>query len=243
MPLSGAAFPPALHFFRLAMLSDTSSAAEKFSACFDHDGDWQIVVKSTAPDPQPVCTFRVWSTLLAAWSDVFAAMLRPEWLEAAHGTIEIIDFSASAVESFLRFLYSGTLNIPNDEPTVFVEVTALADKYAVVRLRELCVSHFVKLLKPQNSCEVLRGIDSCGLALWDDLRERCLEMIRRRAKDALPRAIVLTMEEMEEVGLHCKGVRCRSSVTCAGHSLERVPPHPGVEPWGGGGGPKKFLCT
>lgn len=49
----------------------------------------------------------------------------------------IKDFSSFAVETFLKFLYKGTVDAP---PEIVCEVSAIADKYQVLELRNLCVN-------------------------------------------------------------------------------------------------------
>lgn len=56
----------------------------------------------------------------------------------------IKDFSSFAVETFLKFLYKGTVDAP---PEIVCEVSAVADKYQVLELRKLCV----KMLEDNSS--------------------------------------------------------------------------------------------
>eukprot|EP00973_Karenia_brevis_P050740 7048583-Karenia_brevis.AAC.1 len=92
------------------------------SKCFDRDGDCTIAVleEGSHANNEPghvakrqkreVVEFRVWSKLLANWSDVFKAMFSHDCIEKNRRRIELIDFSPVAVEVFLRFLYSGNLS-------------------------------------------------------------------------------------------------------------------------------------
>lgn len=64
-------------------------------------------------------------------------------MEAQHPTscipaqkVVIKDFSTTAVQSFLKFLYSGTLDMPVER---LVEVSVIADKYQVMELK-LCLT-------------------------------------------------------------------------------------------------------
>ena len=51
--------------------------------------------------------------------------------------VVINDFSTAAVESFLKFLYSGTIDMPVER---LVEVSAIADKYQIMELKKLCLA-------------------------------------------------------------------------------------------------------
>lgn len=62
--------------------------------------------------------------------------------------VVIKDFSTAAVESFLKFLYSGTIDMPVER---LVEVSAIADKYQIMELKKLCLTElqdsYSKILK------------------------------------------------------------------------------------------------
>ena len=77
--------------------------------------------------------FKVWSTLLRQWSDVFGAMLDSHMVEAA-GRIQIEDFSPQTVKKALQFMHSGSLGVWIDG---IVEVGAFADKYGILELKNL----------------------------------------------------------------------------------------------------------
>ncbi|CAE7550156.1 rdx, partial [Symbiodinium pilosum] len=81
-------------------------------------GDWSVIVEDQE--------FLVWSSLLAAWSDTFAAMASHDCLERASQRLTVKDFSAPAVERALEFMYTGECDA---EDELLVEVTAFADKY------------------------------------------------------------------------------------------------------------------
>ena len=57
-------------------------------------------------------------------------------LISARLQVLIKDFSSFAVETFLKFLYMGTVDAP---PEIVCEVSAIADKYQVLELRNLCL--------------------------------------------------------------------------------------------------------
>ena len=124
----------------------------KLSRCFDEDG--RIVTIAVVPPrashqgsemESPLrkvrrvdgsfAEFKIWSTMLCQWSDVFSAMLTRGMRESA-GRIDITDFTAEVVEASLRCLHSGKLSVQVDK-LVEVEVGAFADKYAMHELKDL----------------------------------------------------------------------------------------------------------
>ena len=116
----------------------------KLDQCFDQDGfTVTVTVKHVRARQQTSASdgigskvqrilgktaeFKIWSTLLSQWSDVFRVMLKGGMRES-EGLIEIIDFSPEAVGICLRFMYSGKVQVPIDS---LIELAMLADKYAV----------------------------------------------------------------------------------------------------------------
>mmetsp|Transcript_12258 Transcript_12258/g.38715 ORF Transcript_12258/g.38715 Transcript_12258/m.38715 type:complete len:414 (+) Transcript_12258:91-1332(+) len=163
--------------------------------CFGQDGDCTVIVKSESSaegGPQHEKTeFRVWSKLLCAWSDVFAAMFAHDFKEQASGIVEIVDFSPAAVEAFLRFLYSGRLDVG-----LLPEVWALADKYAVAALREVCDEQVADALAPRNACEIYAAAVRHGAVT---LKERCMVCISEHAPEALKSGFVMGQALLDAV--------------------------------------------
>ena len=109
--------------------------------------------------------FKVWSFLLAQWSPVFGKMVGSDnYAESQRAEVVIQDFSASAVETFLRFMYSGSVE---GSVTAVMEVAAMADKYQVDALQSLCLPRVRKALKPELACEIFAAADRFQM---DDLR-------------------------------------------------------------------------
>ena len=137
----------------------------KLSDCFGKDGNFTIVVEeqfkdatsnpelpetaSEEKDPQRDSSaqasefslkrteFKVWASLLSLWSPVSQKMIAADnFVEKHKGEVIIRDFSASGVEMFLRFLYTGVVEA---SLSMLVELAALADKYQVKKLYSLCL--------------------------------------------------------------------------------------------------------
>ncbi|CAE7225566.1 ybaR, partial [Symbiodinium necroappetens] len=189
-----------------AVEGDISFAAGVFRDCFRRGGDFTVVVEE--PQGEDSCgsevkrvEFKVMSPLLASWSVVFDKMINSEeFIEHRKAQMVIADFSSRAVEVFLRFLYSGVVEGPLE---TLVEVCALADKYQVERLQELCTEAFRKGLKTENACQLFASAARFQLA---DLRGMALEEIWINPEDALRECPSISLELLEEIltpGLIC----------------------------------------
>lgn len=120
-------------------------------------------------------------------------MLKHGLQEGMTKRIVIEDFTATAVEAFLHFLYSGVVEAKGH---TLIEVAGMADKYNVSKLTELCSQGLETELMPDNACELLRVADRLGAT---NARQRCLEMVLCKPQLALPYAWKLTLPLLEEV--------------------------------------------
>lgn len=145
------------------------------------------------PKRRVVATFTVWSKLLAAWSDVFAAMLTHDLKEKTEMRLEIPDASVTAVSAFLRFFYSGILDVSAGD---LLEVAVLADKYAVTLVQETCPERLNELLTPESACEILAAAERLGA---HTMKARCLQCIFIDPKKALRGAHVFSTSLLDEV--------------------------------------------
>ncbi|CAE7689820.1 bath-42, partial [Symbiodinium sp. CCMP2456] len=145
--------------------------------------------------------FKVWSVLLARWSPVFERMVGSDnCVESQRAEVVIEDFSACAVEIFLRFLYSGSVR---GSIAALVEVAAIADKYQVEALPPLCLRLVRKALTPEVACEVFAIADCFHVA---QMRAEALDCIFTNPEEALKERPALRMELLEEIlgsGLLC----------------------------------------
>lgn len=177
--------------------SDHGAVASTLSRCFNQAGDCKVVVipgRSSCQKEECV-EFLVWSPLLGASSEVFAAMFAHNFVERHEGRIEICDFSAAAVEAFLWFLYSGEMAVEHDTPEVLVEICALADKYAVEPLQKLCLASLSKVLNNDTACRLLEAADALEASV---VRERCLRVVCDPSK-ALPQSFRLKPAILDRV--------------------------------------------
>ncbi|CAE7471196.1 mel-26 [Symbiodinium sp. CCMP2592] len=190
---------------------DLASLSGVLAAGFGKDGNFTVVVEEGTEDmfecsneieASVKCTeFKVWSFVLARWSPVFEKMLGSDnYAESQQSQVVIQDFSAGAVEIFLRFLYSGRVG---GSVAVLVEVAALADKYQVQALPPLCFRLVRKTLKPEEACKVFALADRLHAV---EMRREALDLIFTKPKEALTKRPNLRAELLEEIlgsGLLC----------------------------------------
>ena len=174
--------------------SDTAHAAQVWKACFGKTGDFTVVVEEVGDNVDKVTKFRVWRFLLAEWSPVFSTMLKSDtYKEGQDAQITIPDFSATAVDIFLGFLYSGMVE---GCPALLVEVAALADKYQIDRLHALCTTAVKESLTSTPACTVFVCADRFHVK-----RTRCdsLHIIRAHPYEALSSFPALNAEQVETI--------------------------------------------
>ena len=163
-----------------ACLADSLSGM--LEACFGKDGNFTIVVEEEVGESGvgKLTEFKVWASLLTVRSPVFQSMTtREEFEECREGQVVIRDFSANAVEAFLRFLYCGRLNA---SVGILMEVAALADKYQVHSLHSQCIGAIREDLTPKKACEVFALADKFREA---GLRTKALELMCEYPEKAL----------------------------------------------------------
>ncbi|CAE7294189.1 bath-42 [Symbiodinium necroappetens] len=183
---------------------DRAALCGVLAACFGKDGNFTVVVEERSSDMLESSKeteasvkrteFKVWSVLLAQWSPVFEKMVGSDnYAESQQSQVVIQDFSAGAVEIFLRFLYSGSVG---GSITALVEVAAIADKYQVEALYPLCLRLVRAALKPELACEVFAIADRFHVA---EMRAEALDVIFTHPKEALGERPEIRPELLEEI--------------------------------------------
>ena len=138
--------------------------------------------------------FKVWASLLAQRSPVLETMICSDGFEEGRtAQLVIRDFSAAAVENFLCFLYSGLVK---GTPGMLVELLAMADKYQVEKLRELCLQAVTKALQPEVACEIFAASDHFHMP---SLRTRACDLILIHPEKALKTRPEMKAELLEEI--------------------------------------------
>eukprot|EP00913_Durusdinium_trenchii_P025959 g24356.t1 len=166
--------------------------AEKLSSSFRKTGSFAVVVEASDGTRTE---FKVSSVILSSWSEVFDKMMNHDFKEHTQKEVVIKDFSPHGMETFLRFLYSGTLDV--DIQTI-VEVMAIADKYHVKELSKHC--HDLLQLQLSESAktawEIIKAADHFRL---QDLREVAMRALLMQPKVALEERPAVSDELLHEV--------------------------------------------
>eukprot|EP00435_Cladocopium_sp_Y103_P072691 s240_g41.t1 len=107
---------PQVHNYK--ELRDLSSALQQALAKLNEEVEQKVVMNNGTPKAE----YRVYSAFLAAWSEQLSQQvaLGKRW--------EVHNFSVAAVDSFLRFLYTGSM--PSNT-TVAMEAALMAEVYGV----------------------------------------------------------------------------------------------------------------
>lgn len=95
--------------------------------------------------------FKVHKSILAVQSSVFEAMFSSDLEENRSGQLTITDFSISAIEDFLQFLYTGVVK----DYINGTELFTLACKYDVPDLKEICENIILENVDDSNAMEIL----------------------------------------------------------------------------------------
>lgn len=102
--------------------------------------------------------FKVHKSILAVQSSVFEAMFGSEMEENRSGQLKITDFSISAIEDFLHFLYTGAVK----DYINGTELFTLACKYDVPDLKEICENIILENIDSTNAMEIFNlGLLHC----------------------------------------------------------------------------------
>eukprot|EP00933_Yihiella_yeosuensis_P083832 TRINITY_DN98112_c0_g1_i1.p1 TRINITY_DN98112_c0_g1~~TRINITY_DN98112_c0_g1_i1.p1 ORF type:complete len:398 (+),score=52.24 TRINITY_DN98112_c0_g1_i1:55-1248(+) len=120
------------------------AVAQALVKCFNVDGDLKVVVLDSATSA-PKKEFRVYSKLLCNWSQDLANAIKGN-------TLQISGYSPAAVEAFLRFLYSGQLEVP---AKVAAEAALLAETFRIEEPTVACGQKLLEGIESKSLFEML----------------------------------------------------------------------------------------
>uniref|UniRef100_K3YMJ1 BTB domain-containing protein n=1 Tax=Setaria italica TaxID=4555 RepID=K3YMJ1_SETIT len=136
-------------------------------------------------------TFLAHRALLAARSPVFKAQLLGSMADAKMTSITMHDISAATFKAMLRFMYTDTL--PADDELgasplteVFQDLLAMADRYALDRLKLICARKLWENLSTENVGATLACAETYNCP---ELKRKCITFV---AKDENLKKTVLT---------------------------------------------------
>ncbi|CDW53510.1 Protein maternal effect lethal 26, partial [Trichuris trichiura] len=115
--------------------------------------------------------------ILAARSNVFAAMLLHATEESRTCTLEITDFEPDVIQELVRFIYSGHCNRIDE---LGADLLTAADKYNLEDLKFHCEKALVRAINVRNVCELLVLADS---HMAGSLYRGCMDYMRKNVND------------------------------------------------------------
>ncbi|KAI1712354.1 BTB/POZ domain-containing protein [Ditylenchus destructor] len=128
-------------------------------------------------------SFPVHKCILGQWSEVFRKMFSLPLEESKNGIVEIEDFSADSVSAMLEYMYTGVVQIEvNANGNLFMELLALADKYDVIPLKEMCEDFIASRLTTENFLQTAMLADRFSAA---KLKKACINRLAINGRAAL----------------------------------------------------------
>ena len=129
--------------------------------------------------------------ILSARSEVFAAMFQHPMEENSTNKIKIDDIDPDVFQEFLRFIYTGRVQVDKLE-MLAAGLFIAADKYLLGQLKLTCENHLLRYMSPENCIVLLSNGD---LQNPTELLKKAAKFLRR-----LPSQVMATekWEKMEE---------------------------------------------
>jgi speckle-type POZ protein len=109
--------------------------------------------------------------VLAKYSPVFKMMLQTDMIEAKTKELHLSDIDSLTMREFINFLYSGKVNSLDE---VAYSLLNAAEKYQVIGLKYVCITHLRKILSAESVFETLQIAYLLGITL---LYEECIGFI------------------------------------------------------------------
>ncbi|CAE7554870.1 unnamed protein product [Symbiodinium natans] len=120
-------------------------------------------------------------------------MASHDCVERTSRRLTVEDFSASAVERVLEFMYTGECDA---EDELLVEVAAFADKYGIAPLLKECIQRCEASLTEESVFGILATADRLKLSA---VKDSCVRFITSHAEQMLPILYMLDRKLLTEV--------------------------------------------
>ncbi len=98
--------------------------------------------------------FPAHKSIMAARSEVFAAMFQHPTTENLTNQAIIEDMEPEVFQEMLRFIYTGRLNLATMK-TMAVGLLIAADKYLLIKLKTVCEKYLLRQMSPVNCVELI----------------------------------------------------------------------------------------
>lgn len=118
--------------------------------------------------------------VLAARSEVFAAMLRHEFLEKQNSRVDVKEIDAETMELLLSYIYTG--QVSDFKNVSVVELFKAADRYRLDHLKYMCEEELVKRVEASNAADILSLAHKYNAG---PLKSFALAMISRNVEEVI----------------------------------------------------------
>jgi len=118
--------------------------------------------------------------MLAARSEVFAAMLRHEFLEKQNSRVDVKEIDAETMELLLSYIYTG--QVTEFKNVSVVELFKAADRYRLDHLKHMCEEELVKRVEASNAADILSLAHKYNAG---PLKSFALAMISRNVEEVM----------------------------------------------------------
>jgi speckle-type POZ protein len=98
--------------------------------------------------------FPAHKSIMAARSEVFAAMFQHPTTENLTNQVTIEDIEPDVFQEMLRFIYTGRLNLATMK-IMAVGLLIAADKYLLIKLKIVCEKYLLRQMSPVNCVELI----------------------------------------------------------------------------------------
>ncbi|GMR42260.1 hypothetical protein PMAYCL1PPCAC_12455 [Pristionchus mayeri] len=109
--------------------------------------------------------------ILGQHSAVFRSMFTNEMIEAQEGIIDITDAQFGPVRAMMLWIYTGSFEAAESHAE---EVLAIADKYAVLPLKEQCERHLAHTINSKSITSMVLFADTYSAAI---LKQACIRYL------------------------------------------------------------------
>ena len=107
--------------------------------------------------------------MLAARSEVFAAMLRHEFLEKQNSRVDVKEIEGETMELLLSYIYTG--QVSDFKSVSVVELFKAADRYRLDHLKHMCEEELVNRVEAANAADILSLAHKVSFVLITHPRE------------------------------------------------------------------------
>jgi len=118
--------------------------------------------------------------MLAARSEVFAAMLRHEFLEKQNSKVDVKEIDGETMELLLSYIYTG--HVADFKNVSVVELFKAADRYRLDHLKHMCEEELVNRVEASNAADILSLAHKYNAA---PLKSFALAMISRNVEEVM----------------------------------------------------------